>query len=220
MFRKLLSTGVRQASRNLIRELRLSVHHRRSARRARKYWGHAPLQLHLGCGKVLKPGWVNIDLGSSVADLRLDLREPLPFPDDSVSIIYSEHFFEHLGYPDEARHFLRESIRVLRPGGLFDVGVPDTEWPITAYTNDDRQYFQFVRDRWHPEWCNLRMHNINFHFRQDGEHQYAYDFETLAAVLEGAGFTAIHRREFNPEQDSDPYSRGKGTLYVTAIKPG
>ena len=32
---------------------------------------------------------------------------------------------------------------------------------------------------WHPAWCTTRLEHINFHFRQGGEHKFAYDFETL-----------------------------------------
>src|SRR5215472_7118013 len=52
-------------------------------------------KLNLGCGPNLKPGWINIDLFDSHADLQLDLREKWPFADASVSCIYSEHVFEH-----------------------------------------------------------------------------------------------------------------------------
>ena len=36
------------------------------------------LQLHIGCGGLGLPGWVNIDVNGG--DLRMDLRWPLPFP--------------------------------------------------------------------------------------------------------------------------------------------
>ena len=51
--------------------------------------------------------------------MSLDMREPLPFSDDSVSIIYSEHFFGHLDYPNVAKMFLQECFRVLELDGIF-----------------------------------------------------------------------------------------------------
>jgi SAM-dependent methyltransferase len=59
------------------------------------------------------------------AGLRLDLREPMPFLDNSCAMVHSEHFLEHLAYPHDAMRFLTECFRVLRPGGVFRVGVPD-----------------------------------------------------------------------------------------------
>ena len=173
-------------------------------------------KLNLGCGPNPKAGWINVDLFDSRADLQLDLRESWPFPEDSVAYVYSEHVFEHFEPRDEVKHFLSEALRVLRPGRVFDVGVPDTEWPLQAYGDPLDPYWQFVKDL-HPKWCETKLDHINFHFRQEAEHKYAWDYETLARFLCRAGFAHIARREFDPAIDSA--SRKVGTLYVTAIKP-
>jgi predicted SAM-dependent methyltransferase len=108
---------------------------------------------------------------------------------------------------------------VLEPGGLFSVGVPDTEWPLAEYAGQKSDgYYQHARERWHPEWCQTEMEQINYHFRQQGEHRFAYDFETLARALSSAGFQDIRRRDFDPELDSA--DRKLGTLYVDALKQG
>ncbi len=208
--------GVKRALRVLKREYKLQRRHQRSLKRAATMRGQA-LKLNIGCGDNLRPGWINIDL-SPKAQLQLDLREPLPFEDGSVATVYSEHFFEHLEYPEDAQGFLKESLRVLMPGGLFSVGVPDSEWPLRAYVNGEDEYFRMARERWHPDWCNTRLHHLNFHFRQEQEHKYAYDLETLSQVLGDAGFTSIAQRPFDPELD-DP-AKEIGTLYVDAHKPG
>ena len=70
---------------------------------------------------------------------------------------------------------------------------------------------------WHPEWCRTRIEHINFHFRQDDEHRFAYDFETLQKVLADAGFIEIEQRDF--DESMDTASRRIGTLYVKALKP-
>lgn len=171
--------------------------------------------MNIGCGSNLKLGWINIDLFDK-ADLQLDLREPLPFAAESVQQIYSEHFFEHLEYPGQALDFLKESLRILQPKGLFSIVVPDTEWPLKSYANQDEEYFFIARKLWHPVWCNTRMHNLNYHFRQGREHKYAYDFETLSQILSEIGFVSILRRSFNPAIDDE--SRRIGSLYVDAYK--
>jgi predicted SAM-dependent methyltransferase len=209
------TAGLRRAVRDLAEEFRIQRIHRASLRRVQRY-SASNLKLNVGCGPNLKNGWVNIDL-SEKADLRLDLREPLPFANESVSIIYSEHFFEHLEYPVQALNFLTESLRVLQPGGCFSVAVPDSEWPVKSYASDDDAYFLMAQKHWHPAWCNTQMHNLNYHFRQGREHKYAYDFETLAKTLSEAGFLSITKREFSPSLDD--VSRAPGTLYVDACKP-
>jgi predicted SAM-dependent methyltransferase len=209
--------GTREARRALARELVLSRRHFASVRTARQFAGATGLKLHLACGPNIKPGWLNIDLFARRADLRLDLREPFPFADSSVAVIYSEHFFEHLAYPGEVGHMLRESLRVLQPGGLFSVGVPDTEPLLEAYATGDEATFRRYQERWHPSWCDTHVHQVNYHFRQGTQHKYAYDFETLARILETAGFEQITRRTFDPSLDSE--ARREGTLYVDARKP-
>lgn len=52
-----------------------------------------------------------------------DVRDGLPFPDESVENIFSSHFIEHLN-EDEATDFLHEMFRVLQPKGLIDIWCP------------------------------------------------------------------------------------------------
>jgi len=211
-----LGNGVVKALANLRAELHILLLHRISSRKVPRILVNSPLKLNCGCGSNRKAGWINIDLTEKNADLRLDLRTRFPFPDLSASFIYSEHFFEHLEFPTETDMFLRESLRVLIPGGRFRVGVPDTEWPLNSYVQRDDAYFQFARQHWHPAYCNTRLHSINYHFRQGSEHKYAYDLETLTTLLSESGFVGIERSEFDPSLDSE--HRKLGTLYVNASK--
>ncbi len=213
------TAGFHKSLRNVKDEWRILRIHRRNLKLAVDFAVMDNLRLHLGCGNRIKSKWVNIDLFSSAADLNLDLREPLPFRTDSVSVIYSEHFLEHLVYPEEVSKFLSECIRILKPKGLFSVGVPDTESCCRNYLNKNEEAFRIAREKgWHPQRCNTLMHQVNYHFRQGEEHQYAYDFQTLAQVLAEAGFENICRRQWSAEYDS-PQWEVEGTLYADAYKP-
>jgi predicted SAM-dependent methyltransferase len=177
----------------------------------------AGLRLYLGCGPVRREGWVHIDWARG-ADLRLDLRRPLPFATGSCCEVYSEHFLEHLEYPDDAMALLRECYRVLAPGGIISTGVPGTEWPLREYVGvESSGYFEYVKAQWHPSWCQTRLEHINFHFRQGTQHRFAYDFETLAHALTQAGFGDIIERRFDRARDA--MHRARGTLYVDGRKP-
>jgi len=211
----MITRAVKRSLRQLRHDLSKSWAHQRAVRQARLYRGKRDLKLNLGCGEKFKPDWINVDAYAPNA-LPLDLREPFPFDDNSAEIIYSEHFFEHLEYPKEATRFLKECWRVLSPDGTLSLVVPDTEWPLRAYVENDSGYFKLAREKYHPKWCDTKMHNLNYHFRQGDEHKYAYDFETLAAVLEKNGFDDICRRDFDPELDTE--SRRIGSLYVRATK--
>jgi predicted SAM-dependent methyltransferase len=210
------SKGFVNALRNAKKEWQIARLHRSEQKKVGPFLQRTEKKLNLGCGPNPKPGWINIDLFDSHADLQLDLREMWPFTDSSISHIYSEHVFEHFEFLEEVPHFLSEARRLLQPGGLFDVGVPDTEWPLHAYEDPGNPYWPFSKTV-HPEWCETKLDHINYHFRQGTEHKYAWDYETLARTLQRFGFTNITRREFDPAIDSE--SRRTGTLYVTTIKP-
>ena len=68
----------------------------------------------------------------------------------------------------------------------------------------------------YPDYCRPGFDYINFQFRLNGDHQFAYDFDTLKAHLESVGFVDVTRRSYCPELDTR--SRAEGTLYVEAKK--
>jgi predicted SAM-dependent methyltransferase len=211
-----LPTGLRDAIATVATEWAVNRIHRAGRRKSAAYATRKHLRLNIGSGPNVKADWINVDLAPN-ADLTLDLREPMPLKDGCCSMIYSEHFFEHLLHPRDTTRFLSEAFRLLQPGGIFSVGVPDTEWPLTAYSNDKDNYFGTAARIFHPAKCKTKLDHINYHFRQDGEHKYAWDFETLKNALEDAGFRNCARRDFDPALDSE--SRILGTLYVDCVRP-
>jgi predicted SAM-dependent methyltransferase len=65
-----------------------------------------------------------------------DCRRDLPFADASATVIFTEHFFEHIDYCEEVLVFLSECWRVLEPGGVIRIAVPDAEKYIRAYCSE------------------------------------------------------------------------------------
>lgn len=61
-----------------------------------------------------------------------DLSRGIPFPDASVDVVYHSHVLEHLDRY-VAAGFIRECARVLRPGGIIRVVVPDFERVCRSY---------------------------------------------------------------------------------------
>jgi predicted SAM-dependent methyltransferase len=83
--------------------------------------------LNLGCGERFHPDWINIDIAPRHPAVRaLDFTKGLPFPAESVDAVYHAAVLEHIR-KREVNDFLREIHRVLTPGGIVRVGVPDLE---------------------------------------------------------------------------------------------
>ena len=79
-------------------------------------------RLHIGCGKKYQKGWVNIDISPMVkSDLRLDVDEGLPFPDNSVAAIRMYHSLEHV---KRYLFVIEELFRVCKDRAEIIIGVP------------------------------------------------------------------------------------------------
>jgi len=83
--------------------------------------------LNLGCGERCHPEWINVDLTAKKRGVVAhDLTCGIPAEASSVDVVYQAALFEHLRR-DEAARLLREIYRILKPGGIVRIGVPDLE---------------------------------------------------------------------------------------------
>lgn len=183
--------------------------------------GERNLKLNLGCGPNAKPGWVNLDLFNSRADFQYDLRRPFPLPDACCSLIYSEHLFEHFEY-QEGLALLRESCRLLAPGGVLRVVVPDMPAIFKAYLDRDEAYFGLMQDMRlingmdNKDACLIDY--VNLAAYQYGEHKMLYDADKLVCMAKLAGFSRAERSTYRESFDSPLPVRRHYSLYVEAIK--
>lgn len=193
--------------------------------RLKHFLSYKSKKLHLGCGGILKKGFINIDRRSP-AQLRLDLRKKLPFKSNSVDYIYSEHFFEHLDYIDgTAIKCLQDYLRVLKKGGKIRIVIPDMEKSFKAYVNRDYDYFKMLDlEDYIPQSKKYGsiIDFINWGVYQRGEHKYNYDFEKISLLLKSVGFKNIRRDNFDPEKDfvrkNAKFDPKDVSLYIEAMK--
>jgi SAM-dependent methyltransferase len=66
---------------------------------------------------------------ASTRNIKHDLAEPFPIPDNSVDVFQSEDVFEHIELTKMDSIF-NEIHRVLRPAGLFRLSLPDYHFPL------------------------------------------------------------------------------------------
>ena len=185
---------------------------------ARRFRGAEKLRLNLASGGMIIPGWLSVDVGRD-ADVRADLRDRIPLNDNSVTLIFCEHFADHLAFPAGIRRFLSECHRVLELGGRVRFVLHDAEGLLKAYVAKDATYFEVAQ-----EVFPTMMESVNKLFRFNGFHLFLYDFETFQKALLEAGFSAIERRNYLdsdiPELilDFKHPSREIMSMYVEALK--
>jgi cephalosporin hydroxylase/predicted SAM-dependent methyltransferase len=92
-----------------------------------------PYLLNLGCGRTIHRDWLNVDMApSNPTVITHNLLEPLPLDDGTCSAVYSSHVLEHIP-KDKAPAFIAECFRVLVPGGVLRIVVPDLETIARLY---------------------------------------------------------------------------------------
>lgn len=141
-------------------------------------------KIHLGCGDNIMPGWINVDMLDDPNILKFDLRNKMPFEDNSIDFFFCEHFFEHLSR-EEGLKLLKDIYRCLKPGGVSRIVVPDLEMLLKNYINNNITAY----------------HKLNLYFRNRCEmvnvgtfvntwgHKYMYDTEELLQIHKEAGFS-------------------------------
>lgn len=188
--------------------------------------------LHIGCGSFYMPGWINTDvLGNPSMDFPLDITNPLPFRDNFFDVIYGSEVIEHIDLA-QARQFLKEAQRVLKPGGVMRLTTPDLTETCKIFLGlrDDVTVEDFGTVWLEGEFSKEIW--INALFRSWG-HKHLWTFESVSEELKKAGLSEVQRCE--PQQtkskipqlnnldnrygDNPPSWIFTGTLIVEAQKP-
>ena len=210
---RLIPPGLRPVVRELLHAARVSLATRRSRRDTTPLTSPSPRRLHLGSAQVYKQGWINIDQHGPAADFVWDLRRPLPLPSGSVDAIFHEHLLEHLPVT-EGLALTRECHRLLRPGGILRIGVPDFGRLASGYAHGDD-----LVDHLHPGVPTplLALAELAYGYG----HRSLWDEATLVGLLGELGFTA-HACSFGESalgHAPDSQHRRDETLYVEGTRP-
>jgi predicted SAM-dependent methyltransferase len=159
----------------------------------------SPTKLHLGCGSKFIPGFFHVDGNEHE---HLDVRGPvdkLPFlADDTVELIYACHLLEHFGRK-EVDAVLAEWFRVLKPGGVLRLAVPDYEACAKLYVGGKLS-------KGLPEILGLMMGGQRDHY---DFHKMAFDEASLSDLLKKAGFRETRRWDWRTTEHAslDDYSQ-------------
>ena len=142
-------------------------------------------RLHIG-GKVAAPGWEVLDANPGpVVDHVGNAADLSRFADDTFSEVYASHVAEHFDYKNELLATLKEWRRVITPGGILYVSVPDLD--VLAKLFVDREKYSG------PDRYLLMRVIFGGHLDQYDYHLVGLNEEFLADFLVNAGFTDLRR---------------------------
>jgi len=194
-----------------------------------------PYKLHIGPGpNWVKPDnhWINVDVEPRWSDIALNFNgfESFPLDDATVECIYASHVFEHVSIWLIDKVFA-ECHRVLVPGGVLRIIIPDVEKSMREYLDRNDEFPLFVRRRERAK-SNYGLHYTLFDcLREDfvsrsaqpsllGQralaHQNAWDYESLYADLTRAGFSEVTQHRLGQSQAQ--YFGFEGTYRCEALE--
>jgi SAM-dependent methyltransferase len=137
----------------------------------------------------------------------LDLTRPFPFQTASIDAVLASHVLEHLTVA-EARSCVAEVHRVLKPGAVLRVAVPDLDAVIAAY--DPRDPDAFLDGLLQGRERSTSRHR----------HWWNYNETSMRALLEGAGFQTVERRGYREGlcPDVERVDTRPGSLFMEAVR--
>jgi len=137
------------------------------------------MKLNLGCNNRIRVGYINVDRDKyDGVDVVADVSK-LPFKDGEAEEVYASHIAEHFHHT-RTLEVLKEWHRVLKPGGILKIAVPDFQRAVEIYLKTGLQ--PWIRNfLWGDQGYEGAFHYTGF------------DEKSLTAILKEAGFDDICR---------------------------
>lgn len=175
-------------------------------------------RLNWGCGTQPEPGWLNSDIKEGPGiDISGDIRDGLPLEESSIDYVVSIHALPEIPYPD-LEPTLRELRRVIKPGGVLRLALPDLERAVRAYLAGDAGYFLVPDDDVRSLGGKLVVQLTWYGYSRS-----MFTFDFTEELLYGAGFQRVERCSYR--QTASPHqaiveldNRENESLFVEAVK--
>jgi predicted SAM-dependent methyltransferase len=175
-------------------------------------------RLNWGCGEWAQSGWINSDIKENAGvDIVADIRDGLPIDSDSLDYVVSIHSLPEIPFV-ELVPALQELRRVLKPGGVLRIALPDLDRGIEAYQRRDTNYFKVPDEHAKSVGAKFVTQMIWYGYSRS-----LFTHEFIAEQLEKAGFSQVHHCSFKQTASSHPEivdldNREKESLFVEAVK--
>ena len=176
-------------------------------------------RLNWGCGDSGEAGWINSDLKDGPGiQITADIRDGLPLATDSLDYIVSIHALPMIPLPTIG-DILRELRRMLKPGAVLRLGLPDLDRSIQAYLRRDRGYF-LVPDTHIESYGGQFVSHILWY----GYTVTLFTPDFIEELLWKAGFSQVVHCSFKQTHSSlapgilELDNRERESLFVEAVK--
>ncbi|MDN5893799.1 MAG: methyltransferase domain-containing protein [Nocardioides sp.] len=188
-----MNPRLRSVARTTVRTVNTPMARKRASRALES--AARPIKLEIG-GLGKRHGWVVTNVNAGTRNF-MDAPTTWPLEDGSVGFVYSDNVIEHLPLA-AGRAMLAEAFRCMQPGGVIRMITPDLRGHVEKYLAgrapagdpEAAVYEQMGLSVEHPlDWVRIPIASFGHH---EG---YVYDFATLAAELERAGFSDVVRTE-------------------------
>ena len=154
-------------------------------------------------GRLLK-GFLNVWFPENI--IFGDIVSGLKVKENSCDWLYCSHVLEHLSY-DDLIISLKNSYKILKPGGVFRMVLPDMEFLCKEYLSS--------LEKSDPDGCNKFMKDSYLGIKErkkglkslltymfgNSKHLWMWDYNSLSKVLTEVGFSKIRRGKFNDSDD-------------------
>ena len=183
-----------------------------------------------GCGTVAPERWENFDNSPTLKIQKLplinflykknrkyplfpsnvrkgDIVKGLPVNDDFCDGLFCSHVLEHLSLND-FRLALRNSYKILKPGGIFRCVVPDLEFAARTYIASLKAGYDLASIDFVEKNTSLGSVNRIRRIKEqiiaaygNSRHLWMWDTKSLSSELRDAGFIAIRPCKFGDCED-------------------
>jgi SAM-dependent methyltransferase len=174
---------------------------------------------------LLKPAQVeNLAYNRKHRIIFCDARKRIPVRDRSADVVYTSHMVEHMDR-EEAAEFFREARRVLCPGGILRLALPNLRWHVDNYLkSDDADEFMRAMKLGRRLPKSLLERSKVFFLGEREYHVFMYDPASLIKFLESAGFVSVVSLPSGETRIPSPGSldlreRSPESLFVEALNP-